>query len=171
MVAEVCCMDSSFRAMDHHLHPIWELPAWKCHGINPRHGLSPWPQRHLLPWDGCGVESLAALSLRHLSLGAGDASPKEGPEVGGHRQWAGGEPGPWPTPSNLLQDEHYQEASVPCGSSLCWVAYRHLSNGEGFCPTGAFQCFTYLRGQVSSLPFDAQELSPVLRAGRDLRKH
>lgn len=29
MVARVCCMDSSFRAVRDHFHPVWELQDWE----------------------------------------------------------------------------------------------------------------------------------------------
>lgn len=91
---------------------------------------------------------------------AGDVTPKEGPKAAGHSLWSGGKPGPWPIPSNLLQ-------LLSGGFSYLWIfsvlvtrVTRRLLPHQRFQQVGKYH--------VSPL---VQQLAPVLRAGRALRKY
>lgn len=150
-------MDSSFRIVDDHVHPVLDLPSQE----EPQHQALPrlisaqcWThQRHqplatastldcgITLWPGMDMAWEAQQSCSITATPqprAGDAAPKEGPEAGGHSRWAGGEPVPRPVPSSLLQDECCQEALVPHASSPCWVTSPHLSNGKASVPPEGF---------------------------------
>lgn len=125
------------RAVDGHLCPAWDLPAqeepqcqalpwltfaqhWTCQWHQPLVttpsfdcGVTFWPGMDMV-WkaqQSCSIPATAQLS-------AGDAAPKEGPKTREHCQWTGGEPGPRPISSNLLQDEHRQGDLLCVGSPL-----------------------------------------------------